>query len=506
MGGSKEIAYVLRVVRTSLLFDENWYKTTYQLKYLDGALHYLLEGYKLNYDPSPYFSTSGYYEAYPDVKEAGINPLVHYEINGLRDKRFRAFIDIKKIREDHPELLADLQDGFIRLRVTNSCNARCRYCGVINYFGEEKDHEMDKKWLFETCKPLYSKIRYMLLTGGDPNITAHSYDFMKYISEEFPHITIKNETNGIAFDKKYQELFANNLHKVHVSVNASNVDLYCKSCWEEGRLAYEKFMTNLSDYVNLLRERNQLCFAPDLSMVINHDNYFDVEEFVKLALKLHATGITLYFDYTENDMNAPFFSQPDIMRPALRVMMELERVLADKVMLGFRLWVPIKELEQMEDEVNALSDSALNEKYKDIVALAKDRSILGDYSARNALRKSMGKPELTFEEDTSATIRLEERCGRNLCFAPWGELDLYPNGRIDFCGWYAPTQNLNVFFDENGSLDWDEVINSYEYMRARKKILNHEYDECLTCCPMNDVANPIVDMYKYSCPSYHKGI
>ncbi len=236
------MAYVLRVVRTSLLFDENWYKTTYQVKYLDGALHYLLVGYKLNYDPSPYFSAEEYYNRYPDVKEAGINPLVHFEINGVREKRFRDFIDIKKIKEDHPELCSELEGGFLRLRVTNRCNAKCRYCGVTQYFGEEKNHEMDKKWLFETCAPLYSKIRYLLLTGGDPNITAHSYEFMKFISENYPHITINNETNGIAFDKRMQELFADHFHKVHFSINASNADIYCKSCWDEGKHAYEKFM------------------------------------------------------------------------------------------------------------------------------------------------------------------------------------------------------------------------------------------------------------------------
>ncbi len=254
----------------------------------------------------------------------------------------------------------------------------------------------------------------------------------------------------------------------------------------------------------MLGKRNQLCFAPNVSMVINHDNWFDVADFAKLALEEKATGITFYFDYTENDMNAPYFSQPDLMRPALKTMMELERVLSDRVLLGFRLWVPIKELAMMEEVISNESDDEIRSKYQEIVELADNRSILGEWKERNILRKKYGKPELSFEEDTSITLRVEERCGRDICLAPWSQLDLYPNGRIDFCGWYAPTQNLGVFIDEEGKVDWNEVVNSYEYMRARKKILDHQYDECLSCCPMNDVANPIVDRYKYSCPSYHK--
>lgn len=497
------LAIMLRTVRTSLLFDENWYKTTYQIKHMDGALHYLLIGFNEGNDPSPFFSTSKYFACFPDVKVAGMNPLVHYEIYGLQEKKYRGFVDMTDLREHYPELLSDMQDGLLRLRVTNACNAKCRYCGVRLFFGEEKNHQMDRKWLFETCRPLYSKIRYLLLTGGDPNITPHSYDFMKFITEEYPHITIYNETNGIAFDKKFQKLFAENYHKVHVSINSSNADLYAKSCWEGtgGEVAYKKFMVNLIDYVELLAERDQLCFGPDVSMVINHDNYFDVAEFVKLALQLHATMITFFFDYTENNMANPYFTQPNLMRPALKTMMEIEKVLADRVFMNFRLWVPVKELELIEEQVNNESDADLCEKYHEIDELAKGRSIVDEHKQRNALRRKAGKAELNFDEDHSSTIRLETRMGRDICWAPWKELDIYPDGRIDFCGWYEPTQNLNYFFSENGYLDWDEVINSYEYMRGRKRILQHEYDECQTCCPMNDVANPIVDLYKYSCPS-----
>ena len=492
---------VIRTIRNSLLFDEKWYKNEYGLQGKDAASHYYVIGGRQGMDPSPMFSTNDYLNTFPEVREKGLNPLVHFEMEGVKSQRYRNFIDMQALRDMHPELLTDMKDGLLRIRVTNACNAKCRYCGNRVYYGKEKNHAMDRDWLFTWCRPLYPQIRYLLLTGGDPYITPHSYEFMKFISEEFPHITIATESNGIAFDEKFRELAAKNLFNVHVSTNASNASIYAKSCWEGsgGEAVFGKFMGNIRAYIGLLEKRDQLCFAPDLSMVINHDNYFDVVDFAKGALALKATRIGYYFDYTENDMNAKYFSQPDFSRRALKHLMEMERVLSGRVMVAFRLWVPTKELEMMQPQVDAESDAELQERYADLLRLSEQRSIIGEHEARNRLRMGAGKQRLTFDEDYSSTIRTEWRQGRNICFAPWKELDLYPDGRLDFCGWYVPTQNLRQFVQDDW-LDWNEVMNSYEYMRGRYKILREDYDECLACCPMNDAANPLVDVFKYSCP------
>ena len=456
-----------------------------------------------SYNPSPFFSTSGYLKANPDVAEAGVNPLVHWEEWGHREARRRGSVDLVALRKAHPELVTDMKNGLVRLRVTNACNAKCRYCGVRLYFGPEREHMMEKSWLFDVCRPLYSKIKYLLLTGGDPLITPHSYEFMDFISREYPQITIMAETNGIAFDERMQDLAARNLFRVHVSMNASTPEVYEKSCWEGekgGALVFQRFTKNIEQYLGLLKEKSLLAFAPDLSMVINHDNYFDVVPFIKKALSYHAMCISFYFDYTENDMNCAYFTRPDISRKALRQMMEIERVLAEKVFLSFRLWVPTKELAMMQEEVDAEPEAVLKERYADLLALAKGRSIVEEHEERNARRRKLGKAELTFDEDYSPTIRLEKREGRNLCFAPWKELDLYPNGRIDFCGWYEPTLDLKSYI-ECGKVDWNEVLNCYAYMRGRYRILLGDYDECQDCCPMNDQTNPILNLYEHSCPS-----
>ena len=94
----------LREIRTSVLFDEKWYKRTYGIRKHDPAMHYLIEGWTRGCDPSPFFSTSGYLKANPDVAEAGVNPLVHWEEWGHREARRRGSVDLVALRKAHPEL------------------------------------------------------------------------------------------------------------------------------------------------------------------------------------------------------------------------------------------------------------------------------------------------------------------------------------------------------------------------------------------------------------------
>ena len=54
---------------------------------LDVVRHYLRAGWREGRDPSAWFSTRAYVEAYPDVVEAGWNPFHHYLIRGRREGR-----------------------------------------------------------------------------------------------------------------------------------------------------------------------------------------------------------------------------------------------------------------------------------------------------------------------------------------------------------------------------------------------------------------------------------
>lgn len=488
-------------IRTSLLFNEKWYREKYELgEYCDVAEHYLLQGWKEGKNPSDLFSTDEYLAMYPEVSKAGINPLLHFEQEGFEAGYYAEKIKNKhdKIKEENPQCIGSMEHGLLRIIITHACNAKCRYCGVRLGFKYEKDCEMDKKFYYEYCKPIYSQLNMVLLTGGDPYITKESYNYMKYLGDNYPHITVFTESNGIAFNEKFQNLAMNNLFSTHFSLNASNEDVYAKSCWEGpgGEAVYRKFMKNIQDYVSLLERNDLLEFAPDYSMVINNDNYFDIVDFVTLCLQLHANKIVFYFDYTENDMNAPCFGTPELIRPVLKQLMELERVLAGKLILMFRLWIPIAEVEPMQKQVEATSLSCLKEKYADILEMASNRCVDREFARRNELRKQYGKRELSFAEDFYATVRYVEHNGENICFAPWQELNLYPNGQIDACCWANPMANINDYVVD-GAVDWEHLINSYKYMSMRKKMLFKNYQDCMACCPMNEETSPAETMVKY---------
>ena len=75
-------------VVNSEYFDDEWYRKNYNLTdNTDSAIHYILIGFAKGNDPGPNFSTNEYYEVNNDVKKAGMNPLIHYESFGRREKR-----------------------------------------------------------------------------------------------------------------------------------------------------------------------------------------------------------------------------------------------------------------------------------------------------------------------------------------------------------------------------------------------------------------------------------
>ena len=78
-----------RLVRTSGLWDADWYANRYpETGGAERALtHFLRTGASRGHDPGPAFSTRAYLDAYPDVREAGMNALLHYLRFGRQEGR-----------------------------------------------------------------------------------------------------------------------------------------------------------------------------------------------------------------------------------------------------------------------------------------------------------------------------------------------------------------------------------------------------------------------------------
>jgi len=128
----------------------------------------------------------------------------------------------------NPLYHSTMEDGFLRIRITHKCNSKCRFCERETRDDKWKNATQKHEVLYDYCKPLYTQIKTLLLTGGDPLCIDESFTFCKYICTNYPHINLMLETNGIAFTKKWQELAADNLIRVHISLNASNEETFFK--------------------------------------------------------------------------------------------------------------------------------------------------------------------------------------------------------------------------------------------------------------------------------------
>ena len=129
------------------------------------------------------------------------------------------------------ELFSDLEGGILRLRITNRCPGRCDFCGQLAWSEEERNREMDPRWYFEYLKPIYNKLAQILITGGDAFYSKHSYEYMQFLCNDYPHINIITESDGLTFNEKYRQLAMENLFMTHFSLNASNEDTFIKGCW-----------------------------------------------------------------------------------------------------------------------------------------------------------------------------------------------------------------------------------------------------------------------------------
>jgi len=181
---------------------------------------------------------------------------------------------------------------------------------------------------------------------------------------------------------------------------------------------------------------------------------------------------------------------------ALFELMKLERVLAGKFFIYFRLWIPLKEAEMMQPTVEAISIEELREEYSDILELAKDRSMKKEYESRQRIRKSKGKKEFTFDEDWTPTIRQITVESKDICFAPFHSIDIYPDQKFECCGWINPRFSVNAAV-ENDSIDWEKQYNRLEMKKIRQDMLMGRYTLCQKCCPLNPTYNSVCSSHQY---------
>ena len=77
-----------RIIEKSRLFDKKWYLEHNPDVKEDPIKHYLYKGWKEHRECTPYFNGEDYLKMYPDVAEANMNPLLHWELHGKFEGRY----------------------------------------------------------------------------------------------------------------------------------------------------------------------------------------------------------------------------------------------------------------------------------------------------------------------------------------------------------------------------------------------------------------------------------
>ena len=95
-------------IRTSGLFDGEWYLTEYpevQALGMDPIEHFLWLGARLGRNPGPKFDTRLYLNLNEDVAQAGLNPLLHYVRWGKNERRrISGKLDSEVVHADYLQL------------------------------------------------------------------------------------------------------------------------------------------------------------------------------------------------------------------------------------------------------------------------------------------------------------------------------------------------------------------------------------------------------------------
>lgn len=404
------------------------------------------------------------------------------------------------------DCLADLEGGFLRMRVSHQCNCKCEFCYQNDWSATDYNAQIPNEWLYDYCTPLYGRVKTILTGGGEITFAKEGYNFCKFLAENYPQTNVLTESNGILYNEKWQNLAVESLFMQHFSLNAACGEIYEKAVWKDGgKAVYSKVLSNITALAKKWQDAGMSCFTPSISMVVNKNSVSDIYDFIKLALKLKLKGTFFYFDHREGSVGGASFVNPEIMENALKTLMKIERILAKKFNVYFRLWLPMNVTQKLQAEVEAIPIEELKEEFAELLELAKDRDMVKEWEERNKLRQERGKKTLSIKEDYFPALYSEDKllsdgsC-KTLCMAPHKSLDIFANGKINLCGWVmVGVGGMANLYDyvKNNTIDWVNVLNLPIYQDMRSQVLKDNFSYCMDCCPLHPKNPHLNDIMKY---------
>lgn len=386
-----------------------------------------------------------------------------------------------------PEYLSKLDGGHLHLQITSRCNMRCSFCYQKDWDQQRlASADMPSEWIYEYFRPLYERVQEINVFGGEVTAIPEGFRCLSFLAEKYPHVTLHLESNGLAFNEKYQDLAVDNLMYVSFSVNAATPQTYARAIWPQGgEKAWNTVHENIDNYIRKLRAANLAVFAPVITMVVSPETAHEIYDFVVMGLKWGCRRIHLL-------LNQRFSRCEDlepVMKWALREMLKMERVLSGKVPLEVKLFLPEKIGADMQKEVDSLPIEVLMKEYSELLKLANDRDEESEHLERMRIRMEHGKKHV------EKSLEIMSSCGAyftgittedgmcKVCAPPWKSLYISFDGMVTQCQWnYHYKIKLNTFMKEDG-IAWEALLNCPEFQLMRQNILHGNYVGCMAGCP-----------------------
>lgn len=398
---------------------------------------------------------------------------------GLKIKIRRGVLERHKIMSDRSLYIGIPDNITLQMSFNNYCNCKCKFCFEDIAKNKEDWQVIPEEWLYDYFLPLYPKTSILVPTYGEITFCKEGYKYLSFINENFPHINIFIETNGILFNDNWAQLAADNLMIVHFSINAINNEYFKKTVWDKDGV-YDVIQNNFNHYLNVLKENGLSAFAPSVSCVFNSTNYDTVREFVKQYASKGVYGITCYYDQIEDGFsNSCGECESEESKEAFITAIELNRVLKGKVDVNYKVYAPTNRISKYENIVDKKDINSLKEKYADILELVKDMDLEARAKKQYEARKQKGKH---LENMAGITYHQAIYGDYTICHNPWSHIRLRPNGDVDFCAWRQYRLNLKSFIKKD-HIDWEEFFNCLYYRKARKNFKNGCYEDCRPSCP-----------------------
>ena len=370
----------------------------------------------------------------------------------------------------------------LQLCFNNDCNCKCSFCTIYHQQGLER-RTINPDIIYKQLLPLYPKTATIFPTYGEITHRIEGYNYLSFINKNYHHINIHVESNGIAFDEKWRKLALDNLMSINFSVNGIDEKSYRKTVWDKEGI-FTRATNNIKQYIEDLEANNLAEFRPSFSCVLNSTNYQNVLQFVKNALELKIWKIYFYFDCRENSVSKLTVKDQEHFDNALMTLLELEKLLWNKVRIGFRLYIPVKNLSDYEKKIEKVDIETLKQKYSDIWEIAKDFDTYRFWQIKTQKRKEHGKFQYNYYiEMASNCYNQKDYNGTMICENPDTHIRIREDGRLGVCSLIGYRDTYNIYnFMENGQINWYKLFNDEYRRKLRRNFRNGDYSGCMKNC------------------------